>query len=71
MALDNDWLAYLSIRINTHNLPALMTEIEKIWKTIAPNEHFDYSFMDDDDWRKYERQAKSRGYLCLIIHVNV
>ncbi|WP_121812703.1 ABC transporter permease [Mucilaginibacter kameinonensis] len=48
MALDNDWLARLSIRVNTHNLPALMAGIEKKWKTIAPNEHFDYSFMDAD-----------------------
>ncbi|QEM12104.1 ABC transporter permease [Mucilaginibacter rubeus] len=48
MTLDNDWLARLSIRVNTHNLPALMAGIEKTWKTIAPNEHFDYSFMDAD-----------------------
>jgi putative ABC transport system permease protein len=48
MTLDNDWLARLSIRVSTHNLPALMTRIEKTWKTIAPNEHFDYSFMDAD-----------------------
>jgi putative ABC transport system permease protein len=48
MALDNDWLARLSIRVNTHNLPALMAQIEKTWKTIVPNEHFDYSFMDVD-----------------------
>ncbi|WP_114936272.1 ABC transporter permease [Mucilaginibacter endophyticus] len=48
MALDNDWLARLSIRVNTRNLPTLMAGIEKTWKTIAPNEHFDYSFMDAD-----------------------
>jgi len=48
MTLDNDWLARLSVRINTHNLPTLMSHIEKTWKTIAPNEHFDYSFMDAD-----------------------
>lgn len=58
MALDNDWLARLSIRVNTHNLPALMTQIEKTWKTIAPNEHFEYSFMDADFDAMYRTEQR-------------
>ncbi|WP_413666182.1 ABC transporter permease [Mucilaginibacter sp. Mucisp86] len=65
MVLDNDWLARLSIRINTHNLPILMTGIEKTWKTIAPNEHFEYSFMDADFDALY-RTEQRMGQLFII-----
>jgi putative ABC transport system permease protein len=65
MALDNDWLARLSIRLNTHNLPTLMSQIEKTWKTIAPNEHFDYSFMDADFDALY-RTEQRMGQLFIL-----
>lgn len=65
MVLDNDWLARLSIRINTHNLPTLMTRIEKTWKTIAPNEHFDFSFMDADFDALYRTEQRT-GQLFII-----
>jgi putative ABC transport system permease protein len=48
MVMDNDWMASLSIKVNTHNLPALMRQIERKWKALAPNQDFEYSFMDDD-----------------------
>jgi putative ABC transport system permease protein len=65
MTLDNDWLARLSIRVNTQNLPALMSGIEKTWKTIAPNEHFDYSFMDADFDALY-RTEQRMGQLFIL-----
>jgi putative ABC transport system permease protein len=34
--------------VNTANLSGLMQQIENKWKYLAPNLHFDYSFMDDD-----------------------
>ncbi|MGF7037932.1 ABC transporter permease [Mucilaginibacter lappiensis] len=48
MVMENDWLARLSVRVNTRNLPALLAQIEDKWKTVAPHEHFEYSFMDAD-----------------------
>ncbi|GAA3975176.1 ABC transporter permease [Mucilaginibacter dorajii] len=65
MTLDNDWLARLSIRVNTHNLPALMAQIEKTWKAIAPNEQFEYSFMDQDFDALY-RTEQRMGNLFII-----
>ena len=44
----DDWHADLSIRVSSYNLPGLLTRINNTWKTLAPNEHFEYSFMDDD-----------------------
>jgi putative ABC transport system permease protein len=48
MVMAPDWMASLSIRLQTNNLPALMNRIENTWKTLAPNQQFEYSFMDDD-----------------------
>jgi putative ABC transport system permease protein len=48
MVMANDWLARLSVRVSTHNLPAVLAQIEAKWKTAAPHEHFEYSFMDAD-----------------------
>jgi len=38
----------LAIRVQSENLPALLTQIESKWKALAPAGHFQYSFMDAD-----------------------
>ena len=48
MIMAPDWMASLSVKVNTTNLPALMNRIENKWKASAPNQHFEYSFMDED-----------------------
>lgn len=48
MVMAPDWMASLSIKVNTTNLPALMNKIESTWKGLSPNQHFEYSFMDED-----------------------
>ncbi|MEN0056742.1 MAG: ABC transporter permease [Mucilaginibacter sp.] len=58
MVMANDWLARLTIRVSTHNLPALLAQMENRWKAIAPHEHFDYSFMDDDFATMYRTEQR-------------
>jgi len=48
MVMSKDWMASLSVRINTANLPALMQQVENKWKAMVPNQHFQYTFMDDE-----------------------
>jgi len=51
----------LSIRVHTQNLTTLMAQIEKKWKSLVPNQHFAYSFMDQDfeaTYRSEERVGK-------------
>jgi len=45
--LDNNTGA-LSVRINSANIPALMSLIKNKWTGFAPNRQFNYSFMDQD-----------------------
>jgi putative ABC transport system permease protein len=48
MVIGDSWVARLSVRVNTRNLRVTLAQIENKWKTVAPNEHFEYSFMDED-----------------------
>ncbi len=48
LTMQDDWMASLSVRVNTANLPWLMQQMNNKWKALAPNLHFDYSFMDED-----------------------
>jgi len=58
LVMNHDWLASLSIRVNTNNLPALMQKIENNWKALQPNLHIDYSFMDDDFNALYNNEQR-------------
>jgi putative ABC transport system permease protein len=61
---DNDQDA-LIIRINTTNMRALLTQVEKEWKKIAPHREFEYSFMDEDFGALY-RTEQRMGQLFII-----
>ncbi|MDB5088398.1 MAG: cell division protein FtsX, partial [Mucilaginibacter sp.] len=58
LVMNHDWLASLSIRVNTSNLPALMQKVENNWKALQPNLHIDYSFMDDDFNALYNNEQR-------------
>lgn len=65
LAMRDDWMASLSVRMNTTNLPGLMHQIENKWKRLAPNLHFEYSFMDDDFNSLYNTEQRM-GSLFII-----
>lgn len=58
LMMNRDWLASLSVRINTNDLPSLMRKIESKWQAQAPGLHLDYSFMDDDFNALYNNEQR-------------
>jgi putative ABC transport system permease protein len=38
----------IALRVNTSDVPTLMAQVRKTWKTFAPSAPFDYTFMDED-----------------------
>ncbi len=48
----------ISIKMNTANLPALMTQVASKWKSMAPNQPFNYSFMDQDFDATYRSEQR-------------
>lgn len=65
MVMAPDWMASLSIKVNTGNLPAVMSRIESAWKQLSPNQHFEYSFMDEDFNAMYANEQRM-GKLFII-----
>jgi putative ABC transport system permease protein len=43
-----------SVRVNTGNIPGLLTELERTWKKFSENAEFKYTFMDESYARTYE-----------------
>jgi putative ABC transport system permease protein len=64
MLLANDNGA-LSIKINAKNLPAFVAQVEHKWNQLSPNQHFEYSFMDEDFNTAYRTEHRT-GKLFLI-----
>jgi putative ABC transport system permease protein len=65
MVMDNDWMASLSVKVNTNNLPALINQLERKWKDLAPNSQFEYSFMDEGFNALYKNEQRM-GKLFII-----
>ncbi|WP_026954484.1 ABC transporter permease [Algoriphagus vanfongensis] len=51
---------YMSLKLNTENLPATLAEIEGIWTSLAPHRPFIYSFLDEDFNTQYESDFRFR-----------
>ena len=55
----------LSLRVSTDNLPTLMAQVKDAWKTVAPDQQLEYSFMDADFNATY-RSEQRIGTVCLV-----
>lgn len=49
----------IAIRINTKNIPRLISQVENKYKTMAPGQPFSYSFMDDDFNNLYSAEQRT------------
>jgi len=47
-------IGYYSIKLNSNNLNQTFAQIEKIWKQIYPEDHFQYFFLNDDFNAQYK-----------------
>jgi putative ABC transport system permease protein len=49
----------ISVRINTADIPNVLAQIKSKWKTMAPSQPFDYSFMDEDFNKLYTTEQRT------------
>ena len=49
----------LSVRINTKDVKPYLSKIRSIWNTLSPNQHFEYSFMDQDFDNAYRFEQRA------------
>ncbi|HTS43447.1 MAG TPA: ABC transporter permease [Puia sp.] len=54
----NEQNGNMAFRIDTRNIPGLISQIEAKWRTMAPSQPFSYSFMDDDFNNIYQTEQR-------------
>ncbi len=55
--------SYLVVDIKNTNYTAALAAIEKAWKKTNPNSPFEYSFLDKDFQRNYEKEERSSALI--------
>jgi putative ABC transport system permease protein len=53
-----DAISYVLVRVGPQNLPGAMETVKAAWKTIAPKQEFEGSFLDENTDRWYRREAR-------------
>ncbi|HSZ31683.1 MAG TPA: ABC transporter permease, partial [Puia sp.] len=56
--LNENW-GRIAIRINSKNIPALISEVEKKWNSMGPGQPFSYSFLDADFNKIYNAEQRT------------
>jgi putative ABC transport system permease protein len=54
-ANDVGYLVTMMVRISSSDVPAAVDKVKSLWKELNPNRPFDYSFLDEDVARQYQR----------------
>jgi putative ABC transport system permease protein len=49
---------FVSLRFKASNAQEVISDIEKIWKRVAPDQPFQYSFLNDDFGRMYSAEQR-------------
>jgi putative ABC transport system permease protein len=49
----------IAMRINTKNIPALISEVEKKWNSMGPGQPFSYTFLDADFNKIYNAEQRT------------
>ena len=68
--LGDNW-GSMALRINTKNIPSLISQVETKWNSMAPGQPFSYTFMDNDFNNIYnaeQRTGKAVYNFCCICH---
>ncbi|MEO5583381.1 MAG: FtsX-like permease family protein, partial [Saprospiraceae bacterium] len=50
--------SYLIVNINSKDYPAVITRFKETWNKINPNSPFEYSFLDQDFQKNYEKETR-------------
>ena len=59
LKIDSYWLNYIFIKINGHQIPATIDFIKKTYGELAPNDPFEYRFLDESIERTYRAEQNT------------
>jgi putative ABC transport system permease protein len=58
----------MAVRINTHDIPGLLSEIKDRWKSMVSSQPFSYSFLDEDFNKQYSADQRT-GKILLVFSI--
>lgn len=69
--MDKSLVRNIFIKINTSNIPALIRQLEDLWKQRVPNRPFNYHFMDEDYNNLYKTEQRTATIFSLSAGIAV
>lgn len=57
LLINNETYNTIALKINSKNIPAVVEEVGQIWKTVAPEFPFGFTFLDQDYERLYQAET--------------
>ncbi len=58
MHIRPDWFAYVSLRLQTDDLPKAIAELQRKWQALAPHLPFRYRFVDENLGSQYQAEQQ-------------
>ncbi len=65
------WRNAISVKISSSNIASVVGEIEKTWKSFAPDIPFSYTFLDDRFNRMYVAEARFQQLFIILVGIGV
>jgi putative ABC transport system permease protein len=69
--LSEDYISYISVRINIQDFEQTLKYINQSWHKIFSNEHFEYGFLNDRLVQLYEREQKMNNIFLLFSFLSI
>lgn len=63
--------SYLILNVKTNNYGKLIAGIERSWKQINPNSPFEYSFLDKDFQKNYEKEERTSELISYFAFIGI
>ncbi|WP_221394003.1 ABC transporter permease [Dyadobacter sp. NIV53] len=63
--------SYLILNVKTNDYEKLISKIEKSWKQINPNSPFEYSFLDKDFQKNYEKEERTSKLISYFAFIGI
>ncbi|HEV7347727.1 ABC transporter permease [Telluribacter sp.] len=62
---------YLIVHVNTDNMQNVLGFMEQKWKTLRPDEPFEYTFLNEDFQKNYEAEARTSSIVSYFTLISI
>lgn len=63
---DTQWVRYMLVRLKGDRMPATIASLQSTWKAYAPDQTFEYHFLDEDYNRLYQVETRTASLFSIF-----